>query len=195
MKIYAYIVGFALSAMACAGPGPLPSEFTETHLDEVDYRIAPADIVSIRVWKNPELSVEAPILPDGTITVPLVGQVRAKGLTAGEMEDLIAAELEEFVTAPEVSVIVKQVNSLRASVVGEVSRPGPVGLTTDLRVMDALAVVGGFSPFANKRKVRVIRPVGEGEVEFVFDYEAFISGKAPGRNVRLQHGDVIVVPD
>ena len=195
MKIYAYIVvGFALVAVACA-PGPLPNEFTETHVDLAEYRIAPADIVAIRVWKNVELSVEGPILPDETITVPLVGQVRGKGLTAGEMEDLIAAELEEYVSAPEVSVIVKQVNSRHVAVLGEVKRPGPVGLAQDLRVMDALASAGGFSAFANKRKVRVIRPVGEGEVDFVFNYEAFIAGKHPGRNVRLQAGDVIVVPD
>jgi polysaccharide export outer membrane protein len=195
MKLHSYIVGLGLAALACAGPGPLPSEFTEDRLDQVEYRIEPADVVSVRVWRNPELSVEAPVLPDGTLTVPLVGQVRAKDLTAGEMEELITVELEEFVTAPDVSVVVMQVNSKRASVVGEVVRPGPVGLPADLRVMDALAAAGGFSPFANKRKVRVIRPVGDGEVEFIFNYEAFIAGKAPGRNVRVQPGDVIVVPD
>ena len=146
MKILTYVItAVSLVGIGCAGPAPLPSEFTEDRLDQVEYRIAPSDMISVRVWRNPELSVQAPVLPDGTLTVPLVGQVRAKDLTAGEMEDLITAELEEFVTAPDVAVVVVAVNSKRASVVGEVKRPGPVNLPADLRVMDALAAAGGFS--------------------------------------------------
>jgi len=186
------ICGLALS-VACANTMPVPEEFGEERIDTVEYRIEPSDRLNIRVWKNPELSLEAPVLPDGTITVPLVGPVHAGGLTPDEMEDLVAAELVEFIATPEVSVIISQVNSKRASVVGEVNRQGPIGLASDVRVVDAISSAGGFTTFANKQKIRVIRPRGDGEVEFVFDYEAFVKGKAPGTNVLVQPGDVIVV--
>jgi polysaccharide export outer membrane protein len=186
----------ALAAfVAACGPSKVPPAFEDSAVESSEYRIAPADMLSIRVWKNPELSVEAPVLPDGTLTVPLAGTVSARGLTAAELEDLLAGKLAEYITAPEVSAIVLQVNSKRVSVLGEVQRPGPQNIAVDARVVDALSSAGGFTTFANKRKVKVIRYTGEGEIEYRFNYNAFAAGNAPGTNVRLQPGDVIVVPD
>lgn len=188
------LCGLAIGISACVAP-TVPPEFQEEAVEQSEYRIAPADVVAVRVWKNPELSVEAPVLPDGTLTVPLAGALAAKGLTAPELEDVIAQHLSEYITTPEVSVIVMEVNSKRVSVIGEVNRGGPQNLAVNSRVMDALAAAGGFTPYANTRKIKVLRRGPEGEVEFRFDFELYQAGRAPGTNVLLKPGDIIVVPD
>jgi len=186
----------ALAVAAACSPQPVPPEFQEQAVDETEYRIAPADLLTVRVWKNPELSVDAvPVLPDGTFTVPLAGTVSGKGLTTAELEDVISERLSEYISAPEVSVIVSQVNSKRVSVVGEVNRNGPQMLAINARVVDAIAAAGGFTTYANRRKVMIIRQTPEGEIEYRFNYNAFEAGRAPGTNVRLQPGDILVVPD
>lgn len=190
----ALVLSAALAA-ACT-PQPVPPAFQEQTVEETEYRIAPADLLAVRVWKNPELSVDsAPVLPDGSYTVPLAGTVSAKGLTAAELEDVLSERLSEYIAAPEVSVIVIQVNSKRVSVVGEVNRNGPQMLAVNSRVVDAIAAAGGFTTYANRSKVKIIRQAPEGEVEYRFNYNAYQAGKAPGTNVRLQPGDIVVVPD
>jgi polysaccharide export outer membrane protein len=192
------LLGLALTlslASGCAGVQPVPEVFQQEVGDDGEFRIAPSDLLAIGVWKNPELGVEAPVLPDGYISVPLVGRVMADGLSTEDLEDLIAAELSEFITAPEVTVVVRQVNSKRASVLGGVLRNAPINLGIDTRILDSLAMAGGFTQFADRKRVQVIRSTAEGDVAFVFNYDAYIKGKAPGTNVRLAPGDVIVVPD
>ena len=184
----------ALALLAC-GPPKIPLEFTEQTFEEAEYRIAASDVLAIRVWKNQELSVEAPVLPDGTIVVPLAGTLHAHGLTPDELEDVIGEKLQEYVTAPEVAVVVMQVNGKRVTVVGEVNRPGSIPLGSNLRVVEAISNAGGFTPFADSDDVRVIRHTDHGDVEFTFDYDAFTSGDAPQTNVLLMPGDVVVVPD
>ena len=190
-----YGCALALAALCGCGAPVVPAEFQEQTVEQAEYRLAPADELEIRVWKNPELSILAPVLPDGTVSVPLAGIVNAKGLSAAELEDVIAQRLGDYITAPEVSVVVRQVNSTRVSVIGEVNRSGPQSLAINSRVMDALSNAGGFTTFANKKKVKVIRYTPQGEVSFRFNYDAFNSGRAPGTNVLLKPGDVVVVPD
>jgi polysaccharide export outer membrane protein len=108
---------------------------------------------------------------------------------------VLSERLSEYIAAPEVSVIVIQVNSKRVSVVGEVNRNGPQMLAVNSRVVDAIAAAGGFTTYANRSKVKIIRQAPEGEVEYRFNYNAYQAGKAPGTNVRLQPGDIVVVPD
>lgn len=186
---------FVLCALTGCAPPPVPAAFEDAAIEESEYRIAASDRLEVRVWKNPELSVAGPVLPDGLFSVPLVGSVSAKGLTTDELEDLIAQGLDEFIAAPEVSVVVTEVNSKRVSVVGEVARSGPQNLSVDTRIVDAISMAGGFTPFANRRKVKVIRRVSDKEIEFRFDYDAFEAGRAPGTNIRLQPGDTVLVPD
>jgi polysaccharide export outer membrane protein len=158
------------------------------------YRFGEGDQIAVRVWKNPELSVEVPVRPDGMISVPLLNDVQAAGATADELKTAIAGKLEEFITAPQVTVILMQ-SAKRAYVQGEVARPGPVSLATPVSVLDAITASGGFTPFADKDDIRVIRRDGNGgEVEFPFDYTAYVAGRAPGTNLILQPGDMVVVP-
>ena len=160
------------------------------------YLIGVTDVLLINVWKNPELSVEVPVRPDGMISVPLIDDVQAEGLTPQELKEVIARELEEFVTAPDVTIVVTEMNSRFVSVVGEVGQDTRVLLTRELRVLEAIALVGGFSTFADKSDVRIVcrQPDGS-EVEYRFDYNAYIRGKAPGTNIVLRPGDTIIVPD
>lgn len=182
-------------ALGCAGVSEVPPAFVDRDIEEGEFRLAPADVVSVTVWKNPELSTEAPVLPDGHITVPLVGRVLADGLSTEELQDLISQEMGEYVTAPDVTVVVRGVNSKRVSVIGEVPRNGPVSLGVNTRILDALSMAGGFTNFADKKRVKVIRGTDEGEQEFRFNYDAYVKGKAPGTNIRLIPGDIVVVPD
>jgi len=161
-----------------------------------EFVIGVADVLQVTVWKNDELSVAAvPVRPDGMISLPLVGDVEAAGHTAMEMQEVIGSKLEEYVENPNVTVVVVQIHSRQAFVMGAVASPGAVPLSQDMRVLDAISLRGGFNPYADQRHIQVIRTTPEGPVEFIFDYKAYIKGKAPQSNVLLQPGDTIVVPD
>jgi polysaccharide export outer membrane protein len=191
---FAAIAG--LFAIGCFGRTLSPPPPDPTPTDRVTYTIGVTDVLKIAVWKNPELSVEVPVRPDGMVSVPLINDVQAEGLTPEELKEVIARELSEYVTEPNVTVVVVQMNSRFVSVIGEVGVDTRVPLTRDLRVLEAIASAGGFGPFADKSDVRIVRRNGDGtETEYRFDYDAYIRGRAPGTNIVLQHGDTIVVPD
>jgi polysaccharide biosynthesis/export protein len=184
-----------LAALACGSVRPMPPPQDSQAGNDERYVIGVGDGLRIDVWKNPELSLEVPVRPDGNISVPLLDDVAAAGLTPIELKELITHELAEFVEYPDVTVVVRLIGSKRVHVVGAVGREGPVLLNVPYRVLDAIASAGGFSPFANKRNVRVIRQTSEGEVEYRFNYPRYVAGKAPGTNILLVPGDTIIVPD
>jgi polysaccharide export outer membrane protein len=185
-----------LTALACGGRSPSPPPPDPTPMARETYLIGVTDVLYVSVWKNPELSVEAPVRTDGMISVPLIDDVQAEGLTPQELKEVITRELSEFVTSPDVTILVSQMNSRYVSVLGEVKQDGRIPLTRDLRVLEAIAHVGGFSTFADKSDVRIVRRDRDGnEVEYRFDYNAYIRGKAPGTNIVLRPGDTIIVPD
>ena len=187
----------ALVALGCFGRSLSPPPPDPTPMDREPYTIGVTDVLQISVWKNPELSVDAvPVRTDGMISVPLINDVQAEGLTPEELKEVIARELSEFVSTPDVTVVVVQINSRYVSVIGEVGQDTRVPITRDLRVLEAIASAGGFGPFADKSNVRIVRRNADGtEVEYRFDYGAYIRGRAPGTNIVLQHGDTVVVPD
>jgi polysaccharide export outer membrane protein len=158
--------------------------------------IGATDVLLINVWKNPELTVEIPVRSDGMISVPLIDDVQAEGLTPQELKEVISRELSEYIAAPDVTILVTQMNSRFVSVVGEVQQDARIPLTRELRVLEAIAHVGGFSTFADRGDIRIVRRNADGtEAEYRFDYNAYIRGKAPGTNIVLQPGDTIIVPD
>ena len=166
-------------------------------MDRAPYTIGVTDVLKITVWRNPDLSVEqVPVRSDGMISVPLINDVQAEGMTPEELRDVMSRELSEYITEPSVTVVVIGMNSRYVSVIGEVAQDTRVPLTRDLRVLEAIAQAGGFGPFADKNDVRIVRRNADGtESEYRFDYDAYIRGRAPGTNIVLQHGDTIVVPD
>jgi polysaccharide export outer membrane protein len=188
------LLGAAL-LVACAKPAAPPPPEPDMMAREV-YTIGNADVLRIAVWKNPELSVEVPVRPDGKISVPLLNDVQAAGLTPEELKELLTKQLAEYVANPDVTVVVISVLSKRVYVLGAVIRSGPIPLTTDMRVLDAISVAGGFAPFAKKSGIRILRR-SEGEiVEYRLDYGAYLDGDLPPHaNMLLHPGDTIVVPD
>jgi polysaccharide export outer membrane protein len=165
-------------------------------MDRSGYKIGINDVIGITVWKNEELSVSAPVRPDGKISVPLVDDVQAEGLEAMELKEVLTQELSEFITAPDVTVIVLEMNSRSVTVNGAVAQNGRIPITSDLRVLEAIAIMGGFAPFANKSNVSIVRRQPDGtETEYRFNYNAYIKGRAPGTNIVLRNGDAIIVPE
>jgi len=189
------LAGLAVGAAACAGRQLAPPP-PDPVAEEKEYRIGVTDVLRITVWRNAELSVDVPVRPDGKISVPLLDDVEAEGLTPQELKEVLTRELAEFITAPDVTVMIAQMNSRFVSVMGGVPREGRVPLTENLRVLEAIATAGGFDTFAQKNDVRIIRRKPDGtETEYRFDYGSYIKGNAPGTNIMLQSGDTIIVPE
>jgi polysaccharide export outer membrane protein len=160
-----------------------------------EYSIGTEDILAINVWKEPELSRTVPVRPDGKVTVPLIGEIQAKGLTPNELEANIAKALKSFVANPEVSVIVQEVHSVKFNILGEVSKPGSYPLAKPTTVLDAIALAGGFRDFAKKTKIYVLRVRSDGSRHTMpFNYKNVIKGKHFEQNVELMPGDTIIVP-
>jgi len=192
---WAALAALAAGGAACAGRSVSPPP-AEPAPEEREYRIGVTDVLRINVWRNPELSVDVPVRPDGRISVPLLDDLQAEGLTPQELKESLTRELSEYITAPDVTVIVLEMNSRFVSVIGGVRQESRVPLTRDLRVLEAIATVGGFDTFAQKGNVRIVRRNPDGtESEYRFNYDAYIKGNAPGTNIVLQNGDTIIVPE
>ena len=180
--------------LACAAPTPLPEELPGVGGRET-YVIGATDQLLVTVWKNPELSNRLVVRTDGMISVPLLDDVQAEGLTAEELKEVLTEALSEYISNPDVTVVVVGMNSNSVSIMGGVNRSGEIPLQKETRVLQAIARSGGFSVWAKKGQVKIFRPVADSLVEYRFDYDAYLAGKAPGTNIVLKAGDTIVVPD
>ena len=151
--------------------------------------IGATDQIAVSVWKNPELSLNVPVRIDGKISLPLIDDVQSEGLTPEELKEVVTQLLGEFVSAPDVTVIVLGMNSKSVSMMGEgIVRKGTIQLRRDTTILEAIAQNGGFTVYANTKKVLVLRKTDEGLVEYRFNYDAYISGKAPDSNFLLKPG-------
>jgi len=184
----------AIACVGCVGRGmPMPPEPAAGEREE--YVIGIPDQLHIMVWKNPDLTVEVPVRTDGMISVPLVDDVQAEGLTPQELKEVLTEALAEFVTAPDVTVIVGAIQSRKVTVIGGVARPGQIALVSQMRVVEAIATMGGFNSWAKKDRIKIMRQVDGQPVEYVFDFGAYSAGKAPDSNLLLLPGDTVVVPE
>ena len=164
-------------------------------VDPNKFLIGNDDVLAINVWKEPELSRAVPVRSDGKISLPLVGEVQASGQTPRQLEQEIAQKLQNYISEPEVTVIVQQINSQKFNILGQVTRPGTYPLTNSITVLDAIAVASGFRDFAKKKSIYILRqnPDG-GQSRIPFNYNDVIKGKNAEQNVKLQPRDTIVVP-
>jgi len=183
--------------LACASrPTTAPPADPAPGTAEEPYVIGEQDLLRISVWQVENASVDVPVRPDGKISVPLIGDVEARGLTTEQLQQVLTKKLAKHVVSPDVAVIVLQMNSRFVSVVGRVKNTARVPMTQNLRVVEAIALAGGFDPFADTDNIRVVRRLPDGkEVEYHFDYDAYMDGYAPNTNFLLKSGDVIYVPD
>jgi polysaccharide export outer membrane protein len=178
-------------AKAATPPAKQPQSST-TSVEQ--YRIGPEDLIAVTVWKNDAMSRVVPVRPDGMISLPLLDDVKASGLTAMELRDIIAKRLVEYMPAPEVSVIVNDVRSFKVSVMGEVARPARYELKSVTTVLDVLAQAGGFNQFANRSKIVILRPNGKSMTRIPFNYNKVIASGGEDENFYLQAGDIVLVP-
>ena len=155
------------------------------------YRIGPEDVLHISVWKNEAMSRAVPVRPDGKISLPLLNDVQAAGLTTLELREVLTKKLAEYMPSPEVSVIVTEVRSFKVSVIGEVARPGRFELKSWTTVLDVLALAGGFTQFAARSRIVILQPDGKTMKRIPFNYNK-IAGEQ--ENFYLRNGDIVLVP-
>jgi polysaccharide export outer membrane protein len=161
-----------------------------------DYVIGVPDLLQMTVWQHPDFTGPLLVRRDGKVSVPMMGDVQAEGLTPIALAEAIRVGLSEFISNPRVDIAVTEMRSQTASVLGEgVLRSGIIELHGNTRVIDAIAEMGGFSPFAKKDEIRILRNTPRGQVEYRFDYNGFIKGRNPASNILLEPGDTVIVPE
>ena len=159
------------------------------------YVIGPNDVLSINVWKEPEVSRSVPVRSDGKISLPLVGELQAGGQTPKQLEQEITKKLQSYISEPEVTVIVTDSKSQRINILGMVARPGAYLLSGSTTVLDAIAMAGGFKDFAKKKSIYVLRAGPDGtQKRLPFNYKDVIKGTNPEQNIKLLPGDTVVIP-
>jgi len=206
LLVLASIGAFAQSDSAAPPPAPAAAaadkqvgeksgEGSRAAHSDSSYVIGADDVLAINVWKEPEVSRAVPVRSDGKISLPLVGELMAGGQTPLQLEQEITKRLQNYISEPEVTVIVQDSKSQRINILGMVARPGSYLLTGSATVLDAIAMAGGFKDFAKQKSIYVLRANGDGTQKRIsFNYKEVIKGKNPDQNVRLLPRDTVVVP-
>lgn len=196
----ATVLIFAMGVFCMSVQGCAQSSFQEREYESPsEFLLGPEDVLEIAVWKNQELTKTVAIRPDGLISMPIVGDIQAAGLSANELAQRIADRLRQFVQNPAVSVNVKELNSYSVFVMGEVVKPGKYQLKSYVTVLQAISMAGGFADYAKKNKLQIVRTKRNGdgkrrEIHIPLRYDDVVAGLAEVGNIVLISGDVIVVP-
>jgi len=190
---------FSLSLWGQSGENkntePAPAQPPAAQANDETYIIGNDDILAINVWKEPEVSRVVQVRSDGKISLPLIGEVVAGKRTPRDLKTEVTEKLKNFISEPEVTVIVQEMRSRKFNVLGMVARPGSFPLTSSMTILDGLAQAGGFRDFAKKKSIYVLRKKADGTQERLpFNYKDVIDGKNAEQNVKLEPGDTVVVP-
>jgi len=157
------------------------------------YVLGCGDTLKVTVWRHEEASADAAIMPDGNISLPLIGNLPAAGLTVDELKDELNRKYSEYITEPHITITVRDVNSFKIYILGEVTKPGEFKLTSNADVLQAISMAGGFTMYANKSTIHIIRKEGDKKIKINFNYNEVVKGKNLNQNIPLKPGDVIVV--
>jgi polysaccharide export outer membrane protein len=172
-----------------------PTEVSkQTAAADGNYVIGAQDVLDVSVWKEPEVSRVVPVRPDGKISLPLLNDVQAAGLTPAALAAQITESLKKYVTNPQVTVIITTINSQRVYLLGEVTRPGAFPMIPGMTVLQAVSSGGGFTQFARTKNIYVLRMENGKQVKYPFNYKEVIGGKKPEQDILLKAGDTIVIP-
>jgi len=171
---------------ATASPAAAPADDS--------YKIGDQDVLKIDVWKEPDITRQVTVRPDGKISLPLLDDIQATGYTPLELAKIIREGLKKFINEPEVTVTVTEINSRRIYVTGEVMHAGAMTLLPNMTVLQALSSSGGFTQFANTKKIYILRMENGKQMRIPVNYRDVVSGRKPEENILLQAGDTIVVP-
>jgi len=172
-------------------PSPTPAA---TVVPPPDYVIGPDDVLTIVFWREKDMSIEAAVRPDGKITLPLINDIQAAGLKTEQLREQITEAAKKYLEDPNVMVGVKQINSRKVFITGEVQKPGPYPLTAPTTVLQLLAQAGGLTEFAKREDIRVMRTEAGRSLSLKFNYKDVTKGKNLRQNIELKPGDTVVVP-
>jgi polysaccharide export outer membrane protein len=175
-------------------PAPTAGQPAEGVKPPPDYVIGADDVLGVVVWREQDLSTDVRVRPDGRVSLPLVNDVQAGGLTPEEFRVALTTAFAKFVEAPNVTVIVRQINSRQVFVLGEVVKPGTYPLTAPTTVLQLLAQAGGPTPYAKKNEIAVVRTIDGRTTRHVFSYNDVIRGRKVEQNIPLRPGDTVIVP-
>ncbi len=164
------------------------------HADTPVFIIGPGDVLEISVWKDETLSREIIVPPDGVISFPLIGDIDVKQMTVSDLRSQVTRKLSDFIPDATVTVILKQINSLKAYVIGKVRNPGEYPINLETNVMQLLSKAGGLNPYASESKIHILRQVKGNIVRIPFNYSEILKGRNLDQNIILKRGDVVVVP-
>jgi polysaccharide export outer membrane protein len=187
------VIFAAQLSVAATPPAPAPTEKPAASVP-AEYKIGPGDVLNISVWKEENMQLEVLVKPDGGITFPLAGDIKASGLTTSELTTRIQSNLKRYIPNPVVTVSVVQAVSNKIYVVGKVNRPGEYQTTRYMDVLQALSLAGGLTPYAESDEIKIIRRSNGDKQIFEFDYDEVVNGKKLESNIVLQAGDTIAVP-
>jgi polysaccharide export outer membrane protein len=181
-----------LPAQETAKSAPPVAQTAAVATTDASYKIGPQDVLRIDVWKEAEVSRSVPVRPDGKISLPLLNDVQAAGLTPMELANVITEGLKKFITSPQVTVSVSEINSRRVYVTGEVTKPGAYPLVPNMTALQLITSASGFTQFARIKGIYILRTEGGKQVKHPFSYKDVLNGKS--EDFALQPGDTIVVP-
>jgi polysaccharide export outer membrane protein len=199
---YVGIIGIVVLLMATETVYPQADKETlsqrqtqaEVAADSDRYVIGAEDVLSIHVWREDALSKSVPVRMDGNISLPILNEIKAAGLTPLQLKEALTTRLKEFIENPNVSVTVVEANSFKVYVSGQVKTPGVYRLRSETTVLQIIAMAGGFTDWANQKKILIIRKENNKEKRFTVNYQRIIKAKDPGSNITLKSGDTVIVP-
>jgi polysaccharide export outer membrane protein len=159
-----------------------------------EYTIGADDVLSVVFWRDKELTSDVTVRPDGKISLPLLNDVHASGLTPAQLKDRIVEESKKYVEDPNVTVVVKDIKSRKVFITGEVRKPGPYSMTATTTVLQMISIAGGLADFAKPEKISIVRTENGKPLSFRFNYKEVLNGKKLAQNIELKPGDTIIVP-
>jgi polysaccharide export outer membrane protein len=187
---------FTIVRYLAANPSAAAGASSHNSSPQEGYRIGTGDVLQIVVWKEPEASVPTVVVrPDGKVTLPFVKEIHIVGMTPSELEKMLAEKLTKYIRDADVTVVAKEINSLKVNLIGAVRKEGPIPLTGNMTILQAINEAGGLSEYAKRKKIYVLRIEDGKQRQFPFDYEAVIQGKNLEQNIILRGNDMIVVPN
>jgi polysaccharide export outer membrane protein len=192
LRVSLPIAALCTSFLATATPQS-PAPAAPLVFGASEYRLGPEDVIEVFVWKEPDLSTTVVVRPDGKVSVPLIGELSASGKSAAQLQSEILTKLAQFIAQPAVNVLVKEVNSAQVSVLGEVKNPGMYKIRDRSTVLDAVALAGGFTEYAKRNKVTVLRTTSAGDQErIMLNVDDYIKGERPNMFYVLPYDKIYV---
>ena len=192
--VFRSIIYFFLMLLASSATAETDAAAVKQESVSVSYQIGPGDVLKISVWKEEDMQLDVLVTPDGGITFPLAGEIKASGLTTKALSDVLVEKLKRYIPHPNVTVSVLKSVSNKVYVIGKVSRPGEFTATGYMDVLQALTMAGGLTPYADADDIKIIRRTETGSKVMEFDYDEVISGERLEMNIILKAGDTVVVP-